>query len=85
MLNLISKSDLTFTSNKDCGCGTKKVNKSKHINKTIIYKKLKNNKLRSKKLKNNKLKNNKLKNNKIIKIKKYIVKNIFNILTNYLD
>ena len=51
MLNLISKGNLTFTSNKDCGCD-KKVSKS--INTEIItYKniKLTNNKLKKKKLK----------------------------------
>ena len=47
MLNLISKSNLTFTSNKDCGCDNKKVSKSKNTNITNI-------KLRSKKLKNRK-------------------------------
>jgi hypothetical protein len=31
MLNLISKANLAFTSNKDCGCD-KKVSKSKNIN-----------------------------------------------------
>ena len=47
MLNLISKTNLTFTSNKDCGCD-KKVSKSKnfntknkHINTKITNKKLK--------------------------------------------
>ena len=50
MLNLISKANLTFTSNKDCGCD-KKVSKSKHINTKITNKKLKliNNKLKNKK------------------------------------
>lgn len=53
MLNLISKSNLTFTSNKDCGCD-KKVSKSKSINTEIITDKnikLTNNKLKKKKLK----------------------------------
>jgi hypothetical protein len=35
MLNLISKSNLTFTSNKDCGCD-KKISKSKNINTVIM-------------------------------------------------
>ena len=53
MLNLISKSNLTFTSNKDCGCDDKKVskNKNKNINTKITNKNIK---LRSKKLKNRK-------------------------------
>ena len=52
MLNLISKANLTFTSNKDCGCD-KKVSKNKNINinTEITNKKLKliNNKLKNKK------------------------------------
>ena len=50
MLNLISKSNLSFTSNKDCGCD-KKVSKSKNINTKITDKKVK---LRSNKLKKKK-------------------------------
>ena len=43
MLNLISKSNLTFTSNKDCGCSKKvSTNKySKSSNDNITYKKYK--------------------------------------------
>jgi len=48
MLNLISKSNLAFTSNKDCGC-SKKVSKSKNSKSNNTYRKYKTKKNKLKK------------------------------------